>query len=145
MISGSGIAAGLAAAVLLFAAAARTEESSPQAAGPKPVGDTTEIMKAMTIPASSAIWNVGRNPPADEEAWQALRNNAVLLAESGNLLLIGSRAKDEEIWRKTSLAMVEAGSLALKAAKAKDADGVNDAGNLLVDACEMCHERHWER
>ncbi len=146
MTSGPKKTAGFAAAVLLFAAAsAQTEEPGADSAGLRAVGDVTEIMKAMTIPASNAIWNVGRNPPADEKAWEALRNQAVLLGESGNLLLIGGRAKNDEIWRETSLAMVEAGALALKAAKAKDPDGVNDAGNLMVDACEMCHERHWRR
>ena len=139
------VAAGFAAAALLFAAAAQTEEPAPRSAVPKPVGDVTEIMKAMTVPASNAIWSVGRNPPADAKTWEALRNNAVLLGESGNLLLIGGRAKNDEIWRETSLTMVEAGALALKAAKAENPDGVNDAGNLMVDACETCHERHWRR
>ncbi len=99
----------------------------------------------MTIPASNAIWNVGRNPPADEKAWEALKNHAVLLGESGNLLLIGSRAKDDAIWRKTSLMMIDAGAAALKAAKAQNTDGINEAGNRIVNACEMCHERHWQR
>ncbi len=121
--------------------------SAAQAEKPnlKAVASVTEIMKAMVVPTSAAIWNVGRNPPTDDEAWEALKNYSVLLGESGNLLLIGDRARDDEVWRSTSLKMVEAGTLALKAAKAKNVDGINDAGNLMVDACELCHERHWER
>lgn len=139
-------AGGVAAALSAFAAAAaQTREPSAAAAEPRPVGSVAEIMKAMTIPASNAIWNVGRTPPQDEEAWEALRMHAVLLGESGNLLLAEGRAKNDAIWRKTSRMMVDAGAAALRAAKALDADGVNDAGNLVVEACEMCHERHWQR
>jgi cytochrome c556 len=134
-------AAGLIAiALLLVLAAAQAEKPEPKA-----VGNVTEIMKAMVIPSSNAIWNVGRNPPAADAAWEALKSYSVLLGESGNLLLIGGRAKDDEVWRSTSLTMVEAGVLALTAAKAKNVDGINDAGNLIVDACELCHERHWQR
>lgn len=134
-------AAGVAAAALaLTAAAAQAQESGAAAAS-----SVTEIMKAMTIPGSNAVWDVGRNPPRDEAAWQALRNRAVLLAESGNLLLLGGRAKDDAVWRKTARMMAASGAAALRAAKARDADGVAAAGNLAVDACEMCHERHWQR
>ena len=127
-------------ATLFAVGVGRTEQPEPKA-----VGNVTEIMKAMVIPSSNAIWNVGRNPPADDAAWEALKNYSVLLGESGNLLLIGGRAKDDEVWRSTSLTMVEAGAFALTAAKAKNVDGINDAGNLIVDACELCHERHWQR
>jgi cytochrome c556 len=130
----------IAIALLLMLAAVQAEQPKPKA-----VGNVTEIMKAMVIPSSNAIWNVGRNPPADDAAWEVLKNQSVLLGESGNLLLIGGRAKDDEVWRSTSLTMVEAGALALTAAKAKNVDGINDAGNLIVDACELCHERHWQR
>ncbi len=128
--------------LLLVSTASAAQAEKPNL---KAVASVTEIMKAMMVPTSAAIWNVGRNPPTDDEAWEALKNYSVLLGESGNLLLIGDRARDDKVWRSTSLTMVEAGVLALKAAKAKNVDGINDAGNLMVDACELCHERHWER
>lgn len=134
-------AAGAAAAALALAAATAQAQES----GAASTSSVTEIMKAMTIPGSNAVWNVGRNPPRDEAAWQALRNRAVLLAESGNLLLTGGRAKDDAVWRKTARMMAASGAAALRAAKARDAAGVAAAGNLAVDACEMCHERHWQR
>ncbi len=99
---------------------------------------------AMVIPASNDLFNVARQPPKDDKGWTAVRNSAVILAESGNLLMIGNRAKDS-VWMKTSLAMVEAGAAALKAAEAKDVDGITEAGNQIIDACEACHETHWIR
>ena len=64
----------------------------------------------------------------------------MILAESGNLLMIGSRAKDS-VWMKTSLAMVEAGAAALKAAEAKDVDGITEAGNQIIDAAKCATRR----
>ena len=42
-------------------------------------------------------------------------NSAAALIESGNLLLMGSRAVDKGDWVKMSQAMIEAGKAALKA------------------------------
>ena len=45
----------------------------------------------------------------------------------------------------TSRALAEAGEVALKAARARDVEAIGDSGNLLIDACERCHEKHWIR
>ena len=110
----------------------------------KPVASVTQLMRAMVIPASNALFNVAREAPEGDSDWEAVQNNAVILAESGNLLLIGNRAKDQ-VWTKTSQAMVDAGAAALKAAEAKDVDAVIEVGNRIVDACETCHDTHWDR
>ena len=36
-------------------------------------------------------------------------------------------------------ALVDAGAAALAAAEGRDVDGVLDAGNSMVEACEACH------
>lgn len=109
------------------------------------VASVMQVMDAMTIPASDALFNVGRQVPQSDDEWAAIRNSAVILAESGNLLMIGDRAKDEETWTKASRAMVDAGAVALQAAAARDADALVDAGNLIVDTCETCHATYLER
>ena len=104
------------------------------------VASIAEIHEAMINPASDAIFNVGSEPPKDDQAWTAVRNNAIILAESGNLLMIGSRAKDGGDWMKMSQAMAAAAVMALKAANAKQADALIEAGAQLVAACETCHQ-----
>ncbi len=111
----------------------------------EPVASLTELMQAMIIPASNALFDVARNPPADDGDWKHVRNQAIILAESGNLLMIGERAKNDEVWISTSRALIEAGLAAKRAADAKDVDGINDAGNQIIEACEVCHETHWQR
>ena len=125
---------------LLLAVAALTQEAEP-----KPVASVTQIMQVMVVPPSNALFNVARQAPASEEEWAKLRSDAILLAESGNLLLMPGRSEDTDVWRNTSLAMVQAGEAALRAAEAQNAEGVIDAGNLVIDACETCHEKHWQR
>lgn len=128
------------AGALVAAGAAATQQAAF-----KPVASVTQIMQAMVVPSSNALFDVPRNPPADEAGWAAVRNHAIVLAESGNLLLIGDRAPESEVWTRTARGLAEAGQAALVAAQAEDADGIADAGNQIIEACEGCHQVHWVR
>ena len=130
----------LVSVVLLLSSVAMTQQPTV-----KPVASVTQLMRAMIIPASNALFNVTRQAPTNDKEWAAVENNAVILGESGNLLMMGSRAMNTEAWMKSSQALADAGALALKAAEARNVEAVPDAGNLIVDACETCHEKHWDR
>ena len=129
-----------AAGALIFVGAALTQQATI-----KPVGNVKQLMRAMTVPASNALFDVARVPPKDDREWEAIEDSAVILGESGNLLLIAGRSKNTAVWEDTSRGMVEAGAAALKAAQARNLDAVIDAGNQMVDTCEVCHESYWER
>lgn len=118
---------------------------SPQETEPPPEATVTELMQAMVIPASNKLFDVPRNVPKDDSGWDEVRNSAVLLAESGTLLMRDGRAEDSDVWAATSRALAKAGEAALKAARARDLEAIGEAGNLLIDACERCHEKHWIR
>ncbi|MGH9786674.1 MAG: hypothetical protein ACRD88_21100 [Terriglobia bacterium] len=116
-----------------------------QAAAPpafKPVGTTLQVMQAMIIPAADAVWAVGAEAPKNDEEWAKVRNNALMLAEAGNLLMIGDRAKDQDAWMQMSLALVDAGTAAFQAAEAKNAEGVMMAGDAIYNSCEGCHMKY---
>ncbi|HVS61981.1 MAG TPA: hypothetical protein VMT85_00630 [Thermoanaerobaculia bacterium] len=124
------------------------EPAAPELPAPAPlsaVASVRQIMDAMVIPSSAAIWDVAREAPADDEAWSRLAHLAVQLAESGNLLLIGERAIDDEVWRQTAILLRDGGAQALAAIEARNVEGVVEAGNALIDSCEICHERHLAR
>ncbi len=123
-----------------MAGAALTQET-----GLQPVASVTQLMQAMVIPASNALFDVARNVPKADEEWTAVENQAVVLAESGNLLLMRQRSRDSETWLSTSRALVEAGEAALRAATERDAATIAEIGNRVVVACESCHEKHWVR
>jgi hypothetical protein len=47
------------------------------------VATVTQLMQALIAPSSNALFDVARQAPADDQQWAAVRNNAVILAESG--------------------------------------------------------------
>ncbi len=108
----------------------------------EPVGSVMQIMEAVVIPSSNFVWNVPAEAPTNDEEWAAVRNNALALAESGNLLMIGNRAKDQDAWMRAARALVDAGTAAFHAAEAKDVDAVTIAGDDIYTACEGCHMQY---
>ena len=118
-----------------------------------PVGDVQQLMEMVIDPAADIVWeSVGTIVtldgteeifPRSDEEWSTVRNSAMVLAESGNLLMVGDRAKGEGPWMIMSQALVEAGRVALEAAEAKDPEAVFAVGEQIYNACETCHVLYW--
>src|SRR5262245_58875106 len=60
-----------------------------------PVATISEIMDAITLPYSDALLYIQRNPPQNDRDWETLQMQALMLAESGNLLMMKDRAKNQ--------------------------------------------------
>ena len=118
-----------------------------------PVGDVQQLMEMVIDPAADIVWeSVGTIVtldgteeifPRSDEEWSTVRNSAMVLAESGNLLMVGDRSKGEGSWMIMSQALVEAGMVALEAAEAKDPEAVFAVGEQIYNACETCHVLYW--
>ena len=67
------------AVALLLASVALTQQPVP-----RPVATVTQLMQAMMVPASNALFNVPRQVPEDDAGWDALRNHAVIIAVMGH-------------------------------------------------------------
>ncbi len=105
-----------------------------------PVASIGQIMQAMIQPASGAIQAAAKDTgPADDRAWRGVVNNALVLQESAQLLLIGNRAKDTEGWVKAVNAFQEAGANVQKAAQAKDLAALQTAAGAINGTCQGCH------
>ena len=111
----------------------------------KPVADVRQVMTAITIPSSTAIFGAASETPKDDSDWDRVHNNALALAESGNLLIMPGRAVDSDVWVKEAQAMTDAAMLAVKAAEAKNADGMIDAGDKIYATCESCHMKYMQQ
>jgi len=123
--------------ILLLASAAMAQTPTYQ-----PVGTTLQIMKAMVISSSDVIFAVPNQAPKNDKEWAAVQNSALILAESGNLLMMAGRSKDNGEWMKDAKAMVDAGAAAFKAANSKDADKLGEIGGDILDTCEACHNKY---
>ena len=118
----------------------------------RPVADLKQLMQSVVEPAADEYWDaVGwiedaggthEIAPTTTEEWDAVRNHAYAIAESGNLMMLGNRAKDGGEWMQQAAALIEAGQQAIRAAESRDKQAVFDAGAVVYDACTACHAKY---
>jgi hypothetical protein len=108
----------------------------------QPVGSVSQLMIDIIYPASDALFYIERNPPKTDHDWNVIRGTALTLAESGNLLLMGNRARDKDRWVKDTKLMIDAGTAAFKAAQKEDMQAILDLNEQLSTSCTSCH-RHY--
>jgi tripartite-type tricarboxylate transporter receptor subunit TctC len=94
-----------------------------------------------TIVSTSGVEEIA--PKTDEE-WKNVGNNALIVAEAGNLLMMGERAKDRGDWMKAAAALTAAGVTALRAVEARNPAALLDAGGQLDAVCDQCHSKYWK-
>ena len=135
-------------------AGARAARLAPAVEAPltSPVASVRQIMKGIVAPAATVVFNsvsttvsfrgTEEKFPRTDAEWEEVGNSAAALIESGNLLLMGSRAVDKGEWVKMSEAMIEAGKVALKATQDKNTEGVLAAGEQVNMSCDACHRRY---
>jgi hypothetical protein len=82
------------------------------------------------------------NEKKDEKEWAAVRRAALTLAESGNMLMLRGRARDQGDWMKDAQSLVDAGNAAYKAAQAKDAAALAALAGALDASCTTCHKQY---
>lgn len=104
----------------------------------EPVATVRDVMLGLTVPASDFLWAI-YDAPTDDSGWQSARLNAVMLAESGNLLLVEGRSREGDIWFDQARALVQAATAASKAANSMDLDGIIESGDAIYNTCETCH------
>jgi cytochrome c556 len=105
----------------------------------KPVGTMKELMLDYIFPTSNEIFYVSRNENKTEKDWVDLRANALMLAESANILMSPERAYDNDQWMREAKLLWDVGDKAFKAAKAKDLPALEALNDELYEACQSCH------
>jgi hypothetical protein len=105
-----------------------------------PVASIKQLHDTLISPASDALFNAESTPPKDAAGWNALGNNAIVLAESANLLMLKGRAKDDSKWMTFSRELLDAAVAAEGAAIARKQDALIAANGRIVEVCQSCHE-----
>ena len=111
------------------------------------------LMANMVDPAADLVWDAvgtvldytGEHhwEPETEEDWLSVRFGAMSLVEAGNLLMMDTRARDQDQWIRLSQAMMDAGTEVFGAAVAEDADQVFALGETVYNSCNNCHMLYW--
>jgi hypothetical protein len=118
----------------------------------KPVADTKLLMQSVVDPNADFVWDAVKTietkdgtqeirPKTDAE-WVAVRNAAVAVAESGNLLMMVPRAKNGGEWMQLAQDMINTGQEAIKAAEAKNPDKLFTVGGDIYESCSNCHRKY---
>jgi cytochrome c553 len=108
-----------------------------------PVASVKQLMLDLIHPSSNDILlAIYRGGPKDDQEWAAVRRAAVTLAESGNLLMMRGRARDQADWMKDAKLLVDAGNAAYKAAQAKDGSALAALAGSLDASCTTCHKQY---
>jgi cytochrome c556 len=107
------------------------------------VASTKQIMAGVQKPAMDSLNAMMKaGGPKDEKEWAQAQQNAALLAETGQLILMGARPKDQDVWIKTGTTLSESASAAAKAAEAKDLDAFKASLGAVAKSCRGCHTVH---
>ena len=125
--------------VILYVTCSTSGAAQQSKNGVRPLASVKELHDLVITPASDAVFRAGGEAPTTSQGWTAARNQALMLAEAGNLLMIGTRARDTTRWITLSRALVDAAAMAATAAEKKDAKALAGAGDGITAACEACH------
>lgn len=133
---------GIALAVLLPAIGSSQAPAPPPRPRLEPIAETKLLMEGLAHPNFKAVDRFIKEPGDDAEAWQFARGQAVLIAETGNLLMLRppKNAKAEETWMTRGMELRDAGSKLAKSLAAKDPAKSRPALADVASACNRCHE-----
>jgi hypothetical protein len=182
VVIGLAIVAGTAALTPRPTSAQSPAAQAAPSGGFSPIGSILEVMLQIVDPYADAIFESvsvvitqegeKETRPQTEEDWLEVRGNALILAESGNLLKIPrpvspakpapgiafeppgpddlSPAQVEQLLKRDRRAfdafaqgLTDAALIALRAADARSVDGLYEAGDAIDQACENCHSTYW--
>ena len=134
-------------AMLAQAPPAQPPPPPPSTAAParppmRNIGTMSDLMVKILYPASDALFYIETRTPATEAEWTALEGQALMLAESANLLMLPGRARDQGRWMADSKLLLDVGADAVAAARAHDVAAIVALSDRLEESCTMCH-RHY--
>ncbi|MBI3697790.1 MAG: cytochrome c [Acidobacteria bacterium] len=124
----------------ILAAAGLALAQSPEYHG---VATAKQIMAGIQKPAMDSLAAMNKaGGPKDEKEWALAEQQAAVLAETAQLLLMGSRPKDQDVWIKSSQKLNATAGDSVKAAQAKDLTAWQASLNGMGGACRSCHNVH---
>jgi len=106
------------------------------------VGTMSDLMVKIIYPASDALFYIESRTPKTDAEWTVLEGQALMVAESANLLMLPGRARDQKQWMADAKLMLDAGADAVAAAKKKDVEAIVALSDRLMESCTTCHKNY---
>jgi hypothetical protein len=107
-----------------------------------PVAETRLIMEGLTKPNFDGLTHTLKDRPTTAEEWVFARGQALLVAESANLLLIRPprTRQAQEAWAPRAAELRDAGVKLAQAAGTRDYVAARAGLAGMTNACNRCHE-----
>ena len=106
------------------------------------VGSMSDLMVKIIYPASDALFYIESRAPKTDAEWTVLEGQALMVAESANLLMMPGRARDQKQWMADAKLMLDAGADAVKFAKVKNVEAIAGLSDRLYESCTSCHKHY---
>lgn len=140
-------------------AAALVVSGCQQQAQMETIATTEQLMYGMVEPLSTVVFEsvatvvdregIHEIRPGTEEEWEFVRNSALGLAESANLLLLAERPMSEgtpergDDWAEFADGLKTSALQAADAAQARDPEALFSAGSVIYEqGCLACHDAY---
>lgn len=105
------------------------------------IAETRLLMEGLAQANYRSVHRLLKNRPTDVETWTFARGQAILLAETGNLLLLRPpRNSGRDTWMKLSMELRDRAAAVARAAGSRDHPRSRAALTLLTASCNRCHQ-----
>jgi hypothetical protein len=144
---------GLAVLVLSVAALPQTQQPRPrpQAQTPAPVSrpaprleavaETRLLMEGLANSNFRGLERLLKEKPAATDAWTFARGQALLIAETGNLLLLRPpRNKGRDVWQERAMELRTSATNLARLVATRDHERSRAALTSLANVCNRCHQ-----
>ncbi len=113
----------------------------PTGPKPEPVAETKLLMEGLLQANVRGLEKNLRQPPADQETWTFIRGEALLIAETGNLLMLRPpKAEGQDAWLASAAELRQKATGLAKSAAARDADQCRKVLTEMAGTCNRCHQ-----
>ena len=120
---------------------ARADTSSSAKNTAKPVEESMhEFMEYVFQPTYKRLKQSMATEPADRSTWKAIKSDSLILAESGNLLLLRKPEQQADVWNQHSVEVRELGGKLYRAAAKKDYKTARHNYTAMLTRCNSCHK-----
>ena len=129
-------------ATLCLPMAGSSQPARPAAPRLEPVAETKLLMEGLAHPNFKSVDRLLKAEPADADAWRIARGQALLLAETANLLMLRppKGADPEATWMNRATDLRDAASKLARGAAARDYAKSRPALDEVAATCNRCHE-----
>ena len=133
------------AAVLLTSNMATPQPPRTTSARPRAkleaVAETKLLMEGLLLPNFKGLERNLRQRPADDTAWTFARGQALIVAETGNLLLLRPpKSSGQDVWIELAADLREKAARLARSVAAKDLEQCRTGLADLAVTCNRCHQ-----